>query len=115
MKKYFAALTSTTLVLALSLIIGLLVKDPASARTLSITAAAAAATAQQGLALPRTNIYALTSDNMLYVLSPGKSSFNRVGRIPRTNGNLIGIDFRVSNNSLYAYTDTGNLLLINLN
>jgi hypothetical protein len=50
----------------------------------------------------------LTSDNMIFVMAPGTNSFLPVGRIPKNQGNLIGIDFRVSNNALYGLTDTGN-------
>ncbi|HKX28961.1 MAG TPA: DUF4394 domain-containing protein [Blastocatellia bacterium] len=79
----------------------------------SITAATSAATSTaQALTLPKTNIYALTSDSMLYVLANGRNTFTRVGSVPKTNGNLIGIDFRPANNQLYALTDTGKLLVL---
>jgi hypothetical protein len=68
-----------------------------------------------GLTLPNRSIYALTSDNALYVLVPGASQYTRLGRVNNTNGgNLIGIDFRPSDKKLYGLTDTGNLYTIDL-
>lgn len=115
MKERLAALILITLVLTASLTIGPLKMRSASAKTNlnASTTAVATAAAVQGVTLPKTNIYALTSDNMIFVLAPGKSVFSRVGTLPNGFGNLIGIDFRVSNNSLYGLTDTGKLLLLN--
>ncbi|HKX33488.1 MAG TPA: DUF4394 domain-containing protein [Blastocatellia bacterium] len=118
MNKHFVTLTSTTLALALLLVIGLSSTGrPVSAKIippLTITAASTTIAATQTLTLPQRNIYALTTDNMIYVLAPGTVGFTAVGRVPRTNGNLIGIDFRVSNKALYGLTDRGKLLLIDL-
>jgi hypothetical protein len=65
--------------------------------------------------MPKTSIYALSADNTIFVLTPGSTSFNRLGQVTTTNGNLIGIDFRVSDGLLYAVTDTGSLYTIGLN
>jgi hypothetical protein len=64
--------------------------------------------------MPKTSIYALNADNVIFVLPPGATSFTRLGRVRTTNGNLIGIDFRVADGLLYAVTDTGSLYTINL-
>jgi hypothetical protein len=61
-------------------------------------------------------IYALSSDNAIYVLRPGAKQYMRVGRInPSDGGNVIGIDFRPADRSptdFYALTDRGNLYLV---
>jgi hypothetical protein len=67
-----------------------------------------------GIVLPKTSIYALNANNVILVLQPGATSFSRLGRVTTTNGNLIGIDFRVSDGLLYAVTDTGSLYTIGL-
>src|SRR5262245_24781966 len=68
-----------------------------------------------GLNLPSRNIYALTSDNAIYVLTPGASQYTRLGRVNNTNGgNLIGMDFRPSDKKLYGLTDTGSLYTIDV-
>lgn len=68
-----------------------------------------------GLNLPNRNIYAMTSDNAIYVLIPGATQYTRLGRVSNTNGgNLIGIDFRVADGRLYGLTDKGMLYTINL-
>jgi hypothetical protein len=77
------------------------------------------ATAQASITLPRVNIYGLDTDNAIYVLTPGSTSFSKIGRVnpDKINGNLIGLDFRVadgSNTSVYGVTDKGALYLINL-
>jgi hypothetical protein len=64
--------------------------------------------------MPKTSIYALDANNTVFVLQPGATSFSRLGRVTTTNGNLIGIDFRVSDGRLYAVTDTGSLYTIGL-
>ncbi len=123
MKKSLVTLAFTTLAVAVSLTFGLMGRQSVGAKgglNLASTSAASATTMAAQTAsvtLPGVNIYALTSDNMIYVLKPGTSSFAVVGRVPRRNGNLIGIDFRPAEQSattLYGLTDTGNVLLINL-
>jgi hypothetical protein len=64
--------------------------------------------------MPKTSIYALNANNTIFVLPRGATSFSRLGRVTTTNGNLIGIDFRVSDGLLYAVTDTGSLYTIGL-
>ena len=77
------------------------------------TATTAAATTQnrgvaQGVNIPAgVPVYALTSDNAIYVLRPGASNYARLGRVETEGGNLIGMDFRVSDGKLYALTDLG--------
>ncbi len=81
----------------------------------SLTSISSAVTTQTTtLTMPKVNIYALTTDNQIYVLKPDPLSYALVGRVPRTNGDLIGLDFRPADGGLYAVTDTGKVLLINL-
>jgi len=127
MKKAFAILTFISLALAASLTYGLMSGRPASAKSAynpsNISAAPAAissaATAAAQVMMPRTAVYALDTDNTLFVLWPGTTSFVRLVRVPDAQvvGNLIGVDFRVSdgnNNRLYAETDRGRLYTISL-
>jgi hypothetical protein len=69
--------------------------------------------AAQGTACGITNpLFALSTDNTIYALRNGKFSASRVNGI---DGNLIGIDFRVSDGPtgrLYGLTDTGKLYQI---
>lgn len=70
-----------------------------------------------GLTLPNANIYALTSDNAIYVLRPGAGQYARLGRVETDGGNLIGIDFRPADNTpqkLYGLTDLGTLYIIDV-
>jgi len=127
MKKAIAILTFISLALAASLTYGLMNGHPASAKsayspsTISAAPAAisSAATAAAQVNMPRTAIYALDTDNTLFVLWPGTTSFVRLVHVPdgQVVGNLIGVDFRVSdgnNNRLYAETDRGRLYTISL-
>jgi uncharacterized protein DUF4394 len=72
----------------------------------------------QGVTLPRANIYALTSDNAIYVLKQGASNYTRLGRVNTPDGgNLIGIDFRPADNTptkVYGLTDLGTLYNIDV-
>lgn len=68
-----------------------------------------------GVDLPARNIYALTSDNAIYVLKPGATQYTRLGRVSTNGGNLIGIDFRVADGKLYGLTDQGTLYTIDVN
>ncbi len=74
--------------------------------------------AAAGVPLPRANVYALTSDNAIYVLKQGAQQYARLGRVDTPDGgNLIGIDFRPADNSqtkLYGLTDLGTLYLIDV-
>ncbi len=67
----------------------------------------------RGVNLPNVPIYALTSDNAIYVLRTNGSQYVRLGRINVSDGgNVIGIDFRPADNTpnrLYALTDRGGI------
>jgi hypothetical protein len=102
MKKSFVSMTIAALALAATLIFALTGKYSASA------------TQTTGVVLPKANIYALNNDNTIFVMAPGATSFTRLVRVTKTNGNLIGIDFRVSDRALYAVTDTGSIYTIDL-
>jgi hypothetical protein len=66
-----------------------------------------------GVTLPPVPIYALTSDNAIYVLRQNSGQYVRLGRVnPSDGGNLIGIDFRPADdtpNRLYGLTDRGGI------
>ena len=93
---------------------------------LAVTAAAGAAHAATstsiagtgvaaGVTLPNARIYALTSDNAIYVLKPGQGQYVRLGRADFSDGgNLIGFDFRPADKQLYGLTDKGNLYTIDV-
>ena len=102
MKKAIAILTFITLALAASLAYGLMSGRPASAKSASpsnISAAPAAissaATAAAQVLMPITPVVALDTDNTLFVLVPGTTTFVRLVRIADggVDGNLTGIDF----------------------
>jgi Domain of unknown function (DUF4394) len=77
----------------------------------SVSAAAA-----QGGTMPPVFIFALTTDNTLYVLTPGSTVYQFLGRVAGIGGNdLIGIDFRPADKRLYALSDGGQLYTINFN
>jgi hypothetical protein len=130
LKKAFATLTITSLALAASLTYGLMSGHSTSAKSadslFNISAAPAAsssavsAVAQTtGIFMPRTPVYALDTDNTLFILVPGTTSFVRLVRPAdgSIDGNLIGLDFRPAdgnNNRLYAVTDTGKIYTISL-
>jgi hypothetical protein len=85
----------------------------------SVKAKSAAAAQGAGITLPNAAIYALNNDNVIFVMTPGSTSFTRLGRLGpnQVKGNLIGLDFRPadgSSTSVYGLTDSGNLYLINL-
>ena len=68
-----------------------------------------------GVALPNSRVYALTSDNSLYVLKPGATQYVRGGRVDVSDGgNLVGIDFRPADGLLYGLTDRGGIYTIDL-
>jgi len=71
---------------------------------------------QRLTALPRNDIYAVNSDNTLFVLRAGSWQFRPVTRFdPRLlRGHIIGIDFRPANDLLYLLTNTGNLYEVDL-
>jgi hypothetical protein len=128
-KKPFITLTIITLALAASLTLGLMGGHSANAKNgPSLSNASISplsemnvsshntffASQSSGIGLPKTSIYALNADNTIFVLPPGGAFFIPLGRVTTTNGNLIGIDFRVSDGLLYALTDTGSLYTIGL-
>jgi uncharacterized protein DUF4394 len=77
--------------------------------------AAATATAQT-TTMPPVFIFALTTDNTLYVLTPGSTVYQSLGRVAGIAGfDLIGIDFRPADKKLYALSDGGSLYTINFN
>jgi len=113
-KKLIVTLTIAVLAVAAISVFGLIVTRRAAART-TVPATAAV---QTGITLPSLNIYTLSSDNTINILIPGTNIYVGLGRVPRNNGNLIGFDFRPADGSstkLYALTDRGRLLLIDLN
>jgi hypothetical protein len=66
--------------------------------------------------MPPVFIFALTTDNTLYVLTPGSTVYQLLGRVAGIGGNdLIGIDFRPADKRLYALSDGGQLFTINFN
>ena len=109
--------TTSTFVVA-ALLVG---SSLAAAQTADI--ATAARTTNTGIAagvvLPAgVPVYALTSDNAIYVLRPGAGQYTRLGRVNTPDGgNLIGIDFRPADNTptkLYGLTDLGTLYNIDV-
>jgi len=129
-KKAFAATTVILLALGASLTYGLMRGHSVNAKSAhsqpnmpaAIPAAASSSTTlaaaqTTGVFIPSTPIYALNSNNVIFVLWPGATSFTRLVRVTQVNGNLIGIDFRPAdgnNNALYALTDNGTIYTINL-
>ena len=128
-KKPCITLTFITLSIAALLTFGLMGRNSANANSgLNLSNASVSsssvknassqdtdfASQSSGIVLPKTSIYALNANNAIFVLPPGATSFSRLGRVTTTNGNLIGIDFRVSDGRLYAVTDTGSLYTIGL-
>jgi hypothetical protein len=61
---------------------------------------------------PNVPVYALTSDNSIYILRPGYPTYIRLGRVGTQGGNLIGIDFRPTDGKLYGLTDLGAIYAI---
>ncbi len=103
-KRTAAALVGAAV--SLSLWAGSAVAQEA-ARTAARTGVAA------GLDLPPAPIFALTSDNAIYVLRQNSGQYVRLGRVnPSDGGNFIGIDFRPADatpNRLYGLTDRGGI------
>src|SRR5262245_35201801 len=86
-KKAIAILSFISLALAASLAYGLMSGRSASAKSAyspsNISAApaaisSAAAVAAQGVVMPRTFVYALDTDNTIFVLVPGTTTFVRL-------------------------------------
>src|SRR5262245_31406851 len=130
-KKLFVMLTllALTVLLTLSLIGGPTASATsklspsntidASTTTAASSSAMTAAAQAAGIIMPRTMVFALDTDNSIFVLVPGTTTFVRIFRVAdgAVDGNLAGIDFRPAdgnNNQLYAVTDTGKLYTIGL-
>jgi len=125
MKKSLATLMFTALALSVMAIPALVSRYSASAESkLNSTqmAPAASAAAQDlvsaelstGMVMPTKAVYALNANNVLFILQPGATSFTRLTPINGTDGNVIGIDFRVTDKRLYALTDRGTIYTIAL-
>jgi Domain of unknown function (DUF4394) len=106
MKKSLATLAFTALALSVMVIPSLMGGYS--------TSAAQDLTNTPGIVLPNKNIYALNTNNVLFVMYAGTTSFTRLVRLDDGNSNFIGIDFRPANNQLYALTDTGILYTVGL-
>jgi hypothetical protein len=110
-KKTFIGMTFLALALAAISVFVLMGRHSVSAAA----ASSAIATAQGG-GMPPIFIFALTTDNTLYVLTPGSTVYQILGRVAGIGGNdLIGIDFRPADKRLYALSDGGQLYTINFN
>jgi Domain of unknown function (DUF4394) len=107
MKKSLATLTFTALALSAMVIPGLMGRH-------STSAAAQDLTTTNGVTLPNRSIYALNTNNVLFLMAAGTTSFTRLVRLDDGNSNFIGIDFRPADNRLYALTDTGTLYTVAL-
>lgn len=109
-KKTFIGMTF--LALALAAISAFVLTGRHSVSAATTTSAIAAA---QAWNMP-VFIFALTTDNTLYVLPPGTTTYQSLGRITGIGGNdIVGIDFRPADGRLYALSDGGRLYTINFN
>jgi hypothetical protein len=109
-KKRFIGMTFLALALAAISAFVLMGRHSVSAAA----ASSASATAQS--TMPPVFIFALTTDNTLYVLTPGSTVYQSLGRVAGIGGNdLIGLDFRPADKKLYGLTDGGRLYTINFN
>lgn len=106
--KATTALVHTAVTTALLLAASVATAQTATTSTLRPRGVAA------GLDIPNANVYALTSDNAIYVLRPGAGNYVRLGRVETEGGNLIGIDFRPADGKLYGLTDLGVLYTIDV-
>jgi hypothetical protein len=128
-KKAFAALTILSLALAASLTYSLMSGHSTSAKSAyspsnnaapaASSSAMVAAAQTSGIVMPRTPVYALDTNNTIFVLVPGATAFVSLVRVPdgAVDGNLIGLDFRPAdgnNNFVYAETDTAKIYRIRL-
>jgi len=104
-RKSFTLLTSAVLILTVSLTFSLTSRDSATAQT---------ATTAGGIVLPNANIFGLNNDNTIFLMKPGATNFARLARVSGVDGNLIGIDFRPADGSLYVLTDTGKVYTVSL-
>jgi uncharacterized protein DUF4394 len=110
-KKKFIGMTFLALALAAISAFVLMGRHSVSAAT-----ALSASTTAQTTTMPPVFIFALTSDNTLYVLTPGSTVYQSLGRIAGIGGfDIIGMDFRPADKKLYALSDGGSLYTINFN
>src|SRR5262249_8990852 len=101
-KKPFITLTFITLSIVALLTFGLMGRNSANANSgLNLSNAIVSsssvnnassqdmdfASQASGIVLPKTSIYALNANNTIFVLPPGATCFNRLGRVTTTNGN----------------------------
>src|SRR5262245_17548567 len=106
-KKAFTALTIVSLALAVSLTYSLMSGHSTSAKSAyspanllaapaASSSAAMVAAQTSGIIMPRTPVYALDTDNTIFVLVPGTTAFVPLVRVAdgAVDGNLIGLDFR---------------------
>jgi hypothetical protein len=107
-KKTFIGMTFLALALAAISTFVLMGRRSVSAATVSSASAAA-----QSWNMP-VLIFAVTTDNTLYALAPGSTTYQSLGRIAGIGGNdIIGLDFRPADRRLYALSDGGRLYTIN--
>jgi Domain of unknown function (DUF4394) len=111
-KKRFIGMTFLALALAAISTFVLMGRHSVSAAT-----ASSASTTAQATTMPPVFIFALTTDNTLYVLPPAiNPTYLSLGRVAGIGGfDLIGIDFRPADKQLYALSDGGSLYTINFN
>src|SRR5262252_4233775 len=110
-KKKFIGMTFLAMALAAISAFVLTGRHSVSAATQS-----SAVTTAQAAAMPPVYVFALTTDNTLYVLTPGSTVYQSLGRITGIGGfDIIGIDFRPADKKLYALSDGGSLYTINFN
>ncbi|MDX2033558.1 MAG: DUF4394 domain-containing protein [Blastocatellia bacterium] len=80
-------------------------------------AAAAQQSSSRSVRLPNADIYALNSQNVIFVMRPGMRSFQPLLQVRNVDGNLIGLDFRPADgnaNAVYGLTDAGSVYQISL-
>lgn len=108
-KKATSALVHTAVTTALLLAASVATAQTATTNTTTLRNRGVAAGVDTP---PGVNIYALTSDNAIYILKPSLGQYVRLGRVETEGGNLIGIDFRPADGKLYGLTDLGALYTI---
>jgi hypothetical protein len=123
MKRTPVALALVILTLTISSLFGLLDRSSVIAGNQinwsggSVLSVPSSISQSPGIMLPNTNIYGLTTDNTIYLLTPGTTRFTRLVHLTNIDGTLIGLDFRPADGSatsVYGLTNTGKIYLINL-
>jgi hypothetical protein len=83
--------------------------------SVSAAAASTASAAAQSMNMP-VNIFAMTTNGTLYVLTPNSNAFFSIGRPVGIGGDdPISMDFRPADGRLYMLTDRGRLFTVNFN